>query len=62
MLAWVDMLSSPSVVMILAIVGVHVPPPFFLKGGFLRRTSALPDASGRNRCQSSKPSPWWCTS
>ena len=31
MLAWVDMLSSPSVVMILAIVGVHVPPPFLLK-------------------------------
>ena len=39
MLAWVDMLSSPSVVMILAIVGVHVPPPFFLKGGFLSRST-----------------------
>ena len=42
MLAWVEMLSIPSVVMILALVGVHVPPPFFLKGGFLTKEEHVP--------------------
>ena len=42
MLAWVEMLSIPSVVMILALVGVHVPPPFLLK----RRLSE------KNKCPS----------
>ena len=51
MLAWVEMLSIPSVVMILALVGVHVPPPFLLKRRlsvpFLMRRDGI-DASRRN--------------